>query len=73
MFDLSLLLFFVLCACYIIPWVVAGARKHQNAMAIGILNLLLGWTLIGWVAALVWSCTAVTPLPSSVLTTGGRS
>jgi hypothetical protein len=25
-----------------------------------VLNLLLGWTLIGWVASLVWACTADT-------------
>jgi len=26
-------------------------------MAIGALNLFLGWSLIGWVAALVWALT----------------
>ena len=43
---------------YFIPGIVASVRKHRNRMAIGILNLLLGWTLIGWVAALVWALTA---------------
>jgi hypothetical protein len=28
-------------------------------VAIFALNLLLGWTLLGWFAALVWSLTAV--------------
>jgi hypothetical protein len=27
-------------------------------MAIFVLNLLLGWTLLGWIGSLVWSCTA---------------
>lgn len=44
---------------YFIPTVIAFARKHHNAVAIFVLNLILGWTFLGWVAALVWSVTAV--------------
>lgn len=32
-------------------------RKKRNATAITVLNILLGWTFIGWVVALVWACT----------------
>lgn len=42
---------------YIAPYLVALRRAHPNATAIGALNLLLGWTGIGWVAALVWALT----------------
>jgi hypothetical protein len=54
-------------ALYFIPAIVAGIRHHRNEMAIFMLNLFLGWTLVGWVAALVWACTADTlqPPPSS--------
>ena len=41
---------------YFVPAVNALLRGHKNAGAITALNLLLGWTLIGWVAAFVWSC-----------------
>ena len=44
---------------YFVPAVNALLRGHKNAGAITALNLLLGWTLIGWVAAFVWSCTHV--------------
>ena len=44
---------------YLIPTFVAGARKHHNTPAILALNLLLGWTLLGWVLALVWALTSV--------------
>ncbi|MGB5831085.1 MAG: superinfection immunity protein [Thiohalocapsa sp.] len=44
---------------YFIPAFAAWERKHHNKMAITALNLLLGWTLIGWIAALVWAFTAV--------------
>jgi hypothetical protein len=44
---------------YFVPTIVASNRKHHNTMAIFVLNLFLGWTFIGWLAALVWACTAV--------------
>jgi hypothetical protein len=44
---------------YFIPAGVAGMRDHHNSIAIFVLNLLLGWTFVGWVIALVWACTEV--------------
>ncbi len=43
---------------YFLPTVIALARGHHNGFAIFLTNLLLGWTLIGWVIALIWSVTA---------------
>ena len=40
---------------YFIPTIVA--RHRTNAGGVFILNLLLGWTLIGWVLALAWATT----------------
>ena len=40
---------------YFVPWLVALKVKHPNTLAIFFLNLLLGWSLIGWAAALVWA------------------
>jgi hypothetical protein len=40
---------------YFIPYIVAVARGKENSLAIGLLNAFLGWTLAGWVAALVWA------------------
>jgi hypothetical protein len=42
-------------ALYFLPALIAGSRHHPNATAIFVLNLLLGWTFIGWVVSLVWS------------------
>jgi len=42
---------------YIVPTIVAFKRDKRNRIAIFVLNILLGWTLIGWVVALVWSLT----------------
>ena len=46
-----------LCA-YFLPSLAAASRRHRNSGAIEALNLLLGWTVIGWIAALIWSQTA---------------
>jgi hypothetical protein len=43
---------------YMLPWAVAATRGKSNAGAIGWINLLLGWTLIGWIIALVMACGA---------------
>ena len=42
---------------YFLPVLVAYSRKHRSAMAIGFLNVFLGWTLLGWLIAMVWSLT----------------
>jgi hypothetical protein len=44
----------IILGIYFLPTIVAALRHHQQVLAIFLLNLLLGWTLLGWVAALVW-------------------
>jgi hypothetical protein len=41
---------------YFLPSIIAA--KKRNAAAIIILNVLLGWTLIGWIVAFVWALAA---------------
>lgn len=42
-------------ALYMLPTIIANNRKHPNVGAIAAINIFLGWSLIGWVAALVWA------------------
>ena len=42
-------------ALYFLPTIIAGLRKHTNLTAIILLNLLLGWSGLGWVIALIWA------------------
>lgn len=44
---------------YFVPSIIGFKRGHQNAVAIFALNLLAGWTFIGWVGSFVWSLTEV--------------
>ncbi|MBS9781712.1 MAG: superinfection immunity protein [Gammaproteobacteria bacterium] len=46
-----------ICLIYLIPTFIAHNRKHHNTLAIFLTNLLLGFTIIGWIAALIWSVT----------------
>jgi ABC-type sugar transport system permease subunit len=45
----------VLSLFYFLPFAIAFNRKRVNSGAIFALNLFLGWSLIGWVVALVWA------------------
>jgi hypothetical protein len=40
---------------YFLPTGIACNRAHPHVGAIFALNILLGWTLIGWAGALVWA------------------
>lgn len=53
----------IVIACYFLPGLIAAYRNHHSAVAIMCLNLFLGWTLLGWVGALVWAFTAVNKSP----------
>ena len=45
----------LLCAIYLLPSILAAVRGHASAWGIFILNLLLGWSGIVWIIALVWA------------------
>jgi len=58
--------FIILLALYFVPSIVGFARGHHNKWAIFALNLLLGWTGLGWIGALVWSLTRPAPQPQTI-------
>ena len=51
---------------YFAPYVNAVLTKNRHVSAIAALNLLLGWTLIGWVVALSWSFMDQPSEPNSI-------
>ena len=40
---------------YFLPTIISGLREKKQRGAITALNLLLGWTVLGWIGALIWS------------------
>jgi hypothetical protein len=55
----ALLILLAAISAYFFPTLIASWREHPSWPAIFALNALLGWTALGWIAALVWSLTAV--------------
>jgi hypothetical protein len=49
---LALLIFLTF---YFLPSIVAATRGAKHGLAIGTLNLLFGWTVAGWIVALIWA------------------
>jgi hypothetical protein len=57
----------VLALLYFLPTIVAANRGHGIALIL-LLNLFLGWTVIGWFALLLWALLSypgyrVVPVP----------
>ena len=46
----------IVTAMFFLPTIIAVSRNH-NGLAIFLLNFFLGWTVIGWFWALIWSVT----------------
>ena len=42
---------------YFLPAIIG--RHKRDAAGIFLVNLLLGWTVIGWIVALIWASSAV--------------
>jgi len=49
----------IIALVYLFPFWVAAGKHHHNSAAILALNVLLGWTILGWIGAFVWACTSV--------------
>lgn len=54
----ELLILVAVSTVYFMPWFIAALRVHHRRFMIGLLNLLLGWTLIGWLIAFLWASSS---------------
>ncbi len=53
LFEITLVI--LIFGLYFLPFLIASIRQHKNILAVFLLNLTLGWTFLGWIAALIWS------------------
>jgi len=58
---------------YLLPSFLAIVRGHQSRFEIVALDLLLGWTVLGWIFAFIWSLTAARWESTAVLRERFRS
>ncbi len=49
------LVLFIMAGLYLLPSIVAFRKKNEKRRFIFLLNLLAGWTVLGWAVALVWA------------------
>ena len=47
---------------YFLPSIIALARSKRDLLAIFLLNFFLGWSVIGWIVALVWAAKNDAPV-----------
>lgn len=55
-----LIVLIVVVALYFLPTIIAVTRKKRNLGPIILVNLLLGWSVIGWIVAMVWAMATET-------------
>jgi hypothetical protein len=56
--SMSILILFlalIILLFYFLPSLIASARHKRQFLAIFLINLFAGWTLIGWFGALIWA------------------
>jgi hypothetical protein len=57
----------IITGLYMLPWAIAASRGKANQWSVFLVSLLFGWTVIGWIVALVLACTAHRPLMGAML------
>lgn len=50
-----LFLFIIGLGIYLLPTIIAFSRGHASKLAITLVNIFLGWSILAWFIALVWS------------------
>jgi Superinfection immunity protein/Protein of unknown function (DUF2510) len=56
---------------YFLPFIVGEARGVPHVGSIFVVNLFLGWTLVGWVAAMAMACRTKAPPVTTVVSSPG--
>jgi hypothetical protein len=51
----NILMLLLVVVIYMLPTVIAFGREHPRRQDIAVVNILLGWTLIGWIAVFLWA------------------
>jgi len=57
MFDSTstIIMLILVVMIYMLPTIIAFGREHPQRQDIALVNILLGWTLIGWIGVFLWA------------------
>ncbi|MEO8926329.1 MAG: superinfection immunity protein [Caulobacteraceae bacterium] len=51
----AIFLFLLFGTLYLIPTIIGLLRKHKDLPAIAAVNILFGWSVVGWFMSLIWA------------------
>ncbi|HXC27493.1 MAG TPA: superinfection immunity protein [Stellaceae bacterium] len=54
----TILMLLAVLLLYMLPTLIAYGREHPHRQNVALLNILLGWTLIGWIGVFLWASLA---------------
>ncbi len=56
--------FIIMCVLYVyfFPTILAIILGHANARGVAFVNLLLGWTILGWFLTCIWAVDIIRDL-----------
>lgn len=57
--TISLVTLLIVIPIYLVPMIVSIKRGHPQAGTISVINLFLGWTVLGWVVSMAWAMSAI--------------
>jgi cytochrome c oxidase assembly factor CtaG len=53
--TVTVIILMVVLIIYMLPTLIAYSREHPWRHELAIINIFLGWTLIGWVVVFLWA------------------
>ena len=53
--GLTELIILLAAAAYFLPTLIAIVRKHPARLPLILVNIFAGWTLLGWLACMIWA------------------
>ena len=64
MYDntIFMVLLLLILLLYMLPTLIAYARDIRRRRTLAVLNIVAGWTLIGWIVAFLWARMAQSQL-----------
>ncbi|HML09473.1 MAG TPA: superinfection immunity protein [Stellaceae bacterium] len=51
----TILMLLAVVLLYLLPTLIAYGREHPHRQDLALLNILFGWTLIGWIGVFLWA------------------
>jgi hypothetical protein len=53
--TISVIVLLLIALIYMLPTLIAFGREHLRRYDIIVVNILVGWTLIGWIVVFLWA------------------